>query len=86
MSTNSGLPGAPKTWWQSRAIIGSIVSVAAGAAGVAGWSVDAAATTDLVLSLITVISGALAWWGTVKREAPIDANQVLPGVRLPEKP
>lgn len=86
MSTNSGMPDGPKPWWKSRAIIGSIVSVAAGAAGVAGWSVDAAATTDLVLSLITVISGALAWWGTVKRDAPIDKRQVLPGVRLQDKP
>lgn len=83
MTEQPGLPDAPKPWWLSRAVVGSVVTVAVGLAGIAGWSVDAAATTELVLSLLTMLSGALAWWGTVQRKAPIDQKQVLPGVRLP---
>lgn len=74
---------APKPWWMSRAVVGSVVTVAVGVAGIAGWSVDAAATTELVVSLLTMVSGAVAWWGSVQRKTPIDKQQVLPGVRLP---
>lgn len=73
---------SPKPWWASRAIWGAVVTVGVGIAGVFGWSVDAAQTTELVFGLVTLVSGAVAWWGTVQRSRPIDKQQVLPGLRL----
>lgn len=72
----------PKAWWTSRGTVGAVVTVAVGLAGLAGWSIDAAQTTELVLSLIALVSGVVGWWGNVQRKGPIDKHQVLPGLRL----
>ena len=55
----------PKPWWESRGIIGSLVTFAAGIASLAGYALDVEGTTELALGLATLIGGALAWWGRV---------------------
>lgn len=69
--TPSVTPAPDKPWWVSRAVIGSGVTIIASLAGVAGWAVDAGALTDLVVSLLTLGFGALAFIGTVKRKGGI---------------
>lgn len=76
----------PKPWWESRAILGALVTVLASAAGVAGYTVDIGATTEIVLSFLTLVGGALSWWGRVQAERPISRTQVMPGVTLDKRP
>jgi hypothetical protein len=77
---------APKPWWQSRGIIGSLVTVAASLAALAGYALDVEGTTELALGLATLIGGALAWWGRVKAVRPISTRKVLPGVTMGGRP
>jgi hypothetical protein len=69
-------------WWQSRAIIGSLVTVAASAAALGGIAIDVGAVTELALGLISLIGGAMSWWGRVKATRTISRTQMLPGVTL----
>jgi hypothetical protein len=78
-------PAPAKPWWQSRAVIGSLVAIGASAAGLAGWEIDGAALTEIVLQVLALAGAVLAWWGTVRRKGPIDPGAVLPGVRLPNR-
>jgi hypothetical protein len=75
-----------KPWWQSRAIIGAIVVVAAQAARLAGFETDTALVTELVIDGATIAGAALAWVGRVRAERPISRKQIAPGIRLPERP
>lgn len=72
-------------WWQSKAIWGALVTVAASFAGLAGYAVDIGVTTELVVSLVTLVGGALGWWGRVKAVQPISRTQVAPGITLESK-
>jgi hypothetical protein len=72
----------PKPWWQSRAIIGSLITAAASLAALAGYALDVPATTELVLGLAGLVGSALAWWGRVRASRPISKTQVAPGLTL----
>ena len=71
-----------KPWWESRAIIGSIVSSVAVGAAMAGVEFDQAQVTEIALGGIALASNALAWYGRVKATKLINTRQVLPGVTL----
>lgn len=61
-------------WYQSRVIIGTGITVLASIAGLAGYSVapeDAAALTQLVISGVTLVSGAFALYGRIFAKKPI---------------
>lgn len=75
-------PAAAIPWWTSKAVVGGVITVAAGLAGVFGWSIDAGATTDAVTALITAVAGIVALVGTIRRKAPIDPTLVVPGYRF----
>ena len=87
MSTNN--KGAPpvepdaKPWWTSRGEVGALVVILAQVALLFDWEVDTAATTEAVLSLVSLLGGLLAWWGRLKATRPISRKQVVPGVRVP---
>jgi len=68
-------------WWQSRGIIGSLVTIVASLIGLAGWQMDVGQATELALGLASLIGGGLSWWGRVRAHPlPISRNQVLPGI------
>lgn len=55
-----------KAWYLSRTIWASLVTVLLGSAGALGWPVDAvdsAQLTDLLIQLVTVLSGLIAIFG-----------------------
>lgn len=69
-----------KPWWQSRTIIGAMITVASSGAALAGYVVDVHAVTELALGLSSIIGGALSWWGRVQATRPISTTKVLPGL------
>lgn len=77
MSTD---PLDAKPWWQSRAIIGSLITVASSGAALAGYAVDVSAVTELALGLGSIIGGALSWYGRVQATRPISMTRVAPGL------
>lgn len=74
--------GKPKPWWQSRTLVGALMVMVAQVAKLAGLEVDSAAVTDAVLSGITLLGAALAWWGRVKASRPISRRALAPGLRV----
>ncbi|MBK8638047.1 MAG: hypothetical protein IPN92_07055 [Chromatiaceae bacterium] len=70
---------APKAWWQSRAIIGALVVVAAQGLRLTGWEIDTEALTDALLNALSLLGAALAWWGRVQATRPI-SRRVAPGL------
>lgn len=74
-----------KPWWQSRTIIGTIVSSVAVIAGMAGYAVDVPGVTELAVGLTALVGNALAWYGRVEATKVINKRQVLPGVVIREK-
>ena len=80
------LPDAPdKPWWQSRAIIGALVVIVAQIARASGLEIDSQAMTDAIVSGITIIGAALAWWGRVRASRPISRRRIAPGVAVPAR-
>lgn len=73
------LAPAPKPWWQSRAIIGALVIVAAQGLRLTGWEIDTEALTDALLNALILVGAALAWWGRVQATRPI-SRRVAPGL------
>lgn len=65
--------GQPKPWWQSRTLIGAGVVLLASVARLVApeIAIDVNATTDAALSALTLLGGALAWWGRVRATRPI---------------
>ena len=63
--------GEPKPWYASRAMWGGLVTAGAGVAGLAGYAVDSAALTDLVIGGVTLVGGVLAWVGRAQATRPI---------------
>jgi len=56
-------------WYESKGVIGSLVVVGAGLAGMVGYTIspeDQTTLVELVISVITTVFGALAWFGRVK--------------------
>jgi peptidoglycan hydrolase-like protein with peptidoglycan-binding domain len=74
-------PAGAKPWWQSRAVIGVLVSLIAVITERMGWIVDANTLTTLVVQIAEVAGLALAFVGTVRRRAPIDGGLIVRGVR-----
>jgi hypothetical protein len=74
----------PKPWWESRAVVGSLVAGLASLLALLGWTVDVASTTELLLGLTGLVGSALSWWGSVQRSRPISKAKVLPGLTLGE--
>ena len=83
-------PPPAKPWWQSRAILGLLASLLAMIAGRMGWGVDEGQITDVLLKATELGGLALAAWGTLRRQAPIDPTLVARAgthtVRLPVRP
>lgn len=69
-------------WWQSRGVIGALMSIAASIVTLAGYTMDVAVATELAVSLFGLVGGALAWWGRVNAQAPISRTKILPNVTL----
>lgn len=83
-------PEPAKAWWQSRAILGLLASMLAMIAGRFGWEVNDGQITDLLLKIVEIGGLALAAWGTIRRNAPIDSTLVARvgdrDFRLPVQP
>lgn len=77
------VPLAQKPWWTSRAIMGLIASGLALLAARWDWQINEDSLTQLLLEVAQFAGLVMAFIGTVRRRAPIDAGAVLPGVRLP---
>lgn len=69
-----------KPWWQSRAIIGSLITVAGSALGIAGYALNVPLATELAVSISTLVGGLLSWYGRIKAERLISKTAVLPGI------
>ena len=80
-------PVPAKPWWTSRAIIGALVTLVIGLAGLFTdlGGLDTGALTDALVSIATGGAGLLALWGSIRRQAPIDPTLVAPGLRLPAR-
>ena len=80
------IPSAAKPWWESKALISSITTVAIGigtiAAVVGTGGAAALATPEVIGAIGAVITGAGGIYGTVTRTQPIDPTLVAPGHRL----
>jgi len=83
-------PSPAKPWWQSRAVLGLLASLLAMIAGRMGWSIDDGQITEILLRITEVGGLAVAAWGTIRRQAPIDPTLVARvgarDVRLPVRP
>jgi hypothetical protein len=58
-----------KVWWQSKTVWGSIVALLAGVATLAGVKLDATLQdqlAELVVGIVNIVGGAIAWYGRVK--------------------
>jgi hypothetical protein len=73
-------PEPAKPWWRSRAIIGLLTVGLAWAAGKAGWLIDDAQITQILLAVLEAIGMVVAAIGTVRRKGAIDPTLVM---RLP---
>ncbi len=60
-----------KPWYQSKTIIGGLVTVLAGVGSVLGLQVDSATTTDILLSVGSLVGGTFAIYGRIQAEQPI---------------
>ncbi len=80
------VPAGAKPWWQSRTVIGILVSLTADITERMGWIVDANTLTTLAVQIAEVAGLALAFVGTVRRRAAIDSTLVAPRVRLAARP
>lgn len=78
-------PAPARPWWESRAVLGALVAIFAGVVGLAGWEVDRAQLTEIIIQVVALGGAIVSWWGSVKRKGPIDPTAVLPGVRLPSR-
>jgi peptidoglycan hydrolase-like protein with peptidoglycan-binding domain len=80
------IPEAAKPWWESKALISSISTVAIGigtiAAVVGTGGIAAIATPEAIGAIGAVVAGAGGIYGTVTRTQPIDPTLVAPGHRL----
>ena len=80
------IPEAAKPWWDSKALVSSIATVAIGvgtlAAVVGTGGIAALATPEAIGALGAVVTGAGGIYGTITRTQPIDPTLVAPGHRL----
>jgi peptidoglycan hydrolase-like protein with peptidoglycan-binding domain len=80
------VPNAAKPWWESKALISSISTVAIGvgtlAAVVGTGGIAALATPEAIAALGAVVTGTGGIYGTVTRTQQIDPDLVVRGVRI----
>ena len=65
---------APKHWYLSKTIIGGILALLAGIAGLFGYAIDASAQatlTDLIYSASSAIGGIVAIVGRIKADRKV---------------
>ena len=84
-------PEPAKPWWTSRGLLGGLATIIVGVAGLAGYALDVAQITEIVVSASALVAGILSTVGSLRRKAPIDPTLVarMPGgrdVRLPVLP
>jgi len=63
-----------KPWWQSKTVIGGLVALGAGIAGIFGVALgpdDQAVTTDALVGIAGAIGGLLAVYGRIKANRAI---------------
>jgi hypothetical protein len=73
-------PEPAKPWWTSRALLGGMATIIVGIAGLAGYALDVAQITDVVVSASALVAGILSTVGSLKRKGAIDPTLVM---RLP---
>lgn len=72
LETSSSLtPMVQKPWYLSKALMGTIVTIVAAIASFFGWDFDSPQLTEIILSLITLISSIIAFIGTLRRNSTI---------------
>jgi hypothetical protein len=84
-------PPPAKPWWTSRGLLGGLATIIVGVAGLAGYALDVAQITEIVVSASALLAGILSTVGSIKRKGAIDPTLVarLPhgrDVRLPVLP
>lgn len=72
------IPPPEQKWWMSKALIASVATVLVSLIGLFGYEVDAQFATQMILSVITLVTGMLSVIGTVKRKGAIDTTYVNP--------
>lgn len=60
-----GIVEDTKLWWMSRGVLGGVATIVAGLAGLAGYVVDAAALTQVLLDAAVVGAGAVSVYGRI---------------------
>jgi hypothetical protein len=73
-------PEAAKPWWTSRGLLGGLATIIVGIAGLAGYALDVAQITEIVVSASALVAGILSTVGSLKRKGAIDPTLVM---RLP---
>jgi peptidoglycan hydrolase-like protein with peptidoglycan-binding domain len=76
-STPTVIPKPDKKWWHSKAAVGSIATVIASVFGMIGYSVDSSFISEMILALITLVTGITGMYGTITRDSSIEKT-VLP--------
>jgi hypothetical protein len=83
-------PEPAKPWWTSRGLLGGLATIIVGVAGLAGYALDVAQITEIVVSASALVAGILSTVGSLRRKGAIDPTLVmrLPGrdIRLPVLP
>lgn len=77
-STPNIAPEPEIKWWMNRAIISSFCVILVGIIGVFGYELDSEALSQLILSLITVVTGAATVVSTFKNKSNIDRTNLNP--------
>lgn len=70
-TSHSLTPMEQKPWYLSKALIGTLVTIIAAIAGLFGWDFDSPQLTEVLLSLITLISGIVSLVATIRRTTTI---------------
>jgi peptidoglycan hydrolase-like protein with peptidoglycan-binding domain len=72
------IPAPEQKWWMSKALIGGIATVLVSLIGVFGYEIDAQFATQMILSIITLVTGIISVIGTLKRKGTIDTTYINP--------
>ena len=80
------LPNAAIPWWQSKAMLSSIATVAGGvgtlAAVIGTGGLAAIAAPEAIGAMMAIVTGAGGIYGTAVRKAPIDPDLVIGDYRI----
>lgn len=67
-----------KAWYTSRTVWGGIGAMLAGIGPLFGLHVDSDGFVELAISIVSLISGAVAIWGRLKANSPIYFTRTRP--------